>query len=165
MPRLYDIENLVADVQALLVANLNTYVAAVEAEQVAAGLPACSPPAIASDAYFTFGWNDKALNKKQGVGIFIGDHSTEGEGAMLKERWVIDVGVYLSGTQNDPKATQKLLRFTKALKLLFTEKWGKLGPAVSREKLETVGPIDFKFNGDSSDDCKIAGVSLSLTLG
>jgi hypothetical protein len=166
VPRKYDIESMVADVEVLLKANLATYVAAVEAEQVAAGLPAAfaSPAVIDADAYHQFAWNDHALNKNIGVAIFIGDHTTQGEGPYAREQFILDVGVYLSGTQNDPAATRKLLRYSKALSNLFSEKWGKfLG--VSREKIETVGPIDFKFNVDSADACKIAGVALTVTLG
>ena len=169
MGRKYDLENLVADVQALLAASLVAKVTAIEAEQVAAGLPAAWPspeaPAIDADAYYSFGWTDESLNKSVGVAVFLAEQTSEGQGPFTLLRYVLDIGVYMSGTNNDPLADRKLLRYSKALKELLEEKWTKINNAASKEKVETVGPIDFKFNVDSSDNCKIAGVTLSCTLG
>lgn len=169
MPRNYDVEDLVQDIETLLKASLVTKITALEAAQVAAGLPAAweSPavPAIDADAYFQFGWTNESLNKAVGVGIFIAEQSSVGEGPFTKQVYVVDVGVYVSGTNNDPLADRKLLRYSKALKELFETSWGQINSAVTREKLETIGPIEFRLNVNSSDDCKIAGVTLTCTLG
>lgn len=165
MARRYDIEDFVQDVENLLRANLNTYFARVEAEQVDAGLVAAPPPAIDDDAYFQFAWNDKALNKTVGVALFATGVPVQSDGSMGLRKYTVDVGVYMSGTQNDPLAPRRLLRASKALETLFQEHWTEINSAVTKEKIETVDPIDFKLNLDSADDCKIAGVTLSLTLG
>lgn len=161
----YDIEDLVQDIEDLLKSKLNAKVAAIEAEKVARGRVASSPAAVASDAYFQYGWNDTSLNKSPAVGIFVARSEGAGEGPFTKITHVLEVGVVLSGTQNDKTAKQKAMRYARALKEVFEENWGKLNSCVTREKIETIGPIDFTLNQDSSDECKIAGVSITATLG
>lgn len=143
---------------------LPTYWAAVEAEQLANGLPEAGVPSIDDAAYHQFAWNDRALNFPVGVLIVPTGKPEMSLGPTGVRAYTVDVGVYLSGTSNDALATRRLLRAAKALEQIFFDKWGKLSGVV-REKLETVEPIDFKLNVDSSDDNKIAGVTLSVTLG
>ena len=169
MPKTYDVEDLVKDIETLLKASLVAKTIEVEAAQVAAGLPVAwespSAPAIEAEAYHQFDWGEN-LNHAAGVAIFLAaDPQTEGHGPFSKQSFVLDVGVYLSGTANDPTADRKLLRYSKAMKQLFEENWGKINPAFTRERVEQVGPIGFKFNVNSSDQCKIAGVTLFCTLG
>jgi hypothetical protein len=165
MARKYDVESLVQDIETLLKAKLNAAVAAVEAEQIAAGLPASDLLPVDQDGYFQFDWTSDSLNKKVGVGIFVADQQTDGQGAYSSQRFVIDVGVYLSGTNNDRTATRKLIRYSKALRNVFEDRWTYMNSGFTKEKVETVGPVDFKLNVDSSDDCKIAGVTIACTLG
>lgn len=165
MARRYDIEDFVQDVETMLRAKLNDYCAAVEAEQVGAGLMPAAPPVVPDDAYYQFAWNDKALNSKVAIGIFANGVGVQSDGPVGLRKYTVDVGLYLSGTQNDPLAVRRLLRASKAMERLFHDNWAELNVAVTREKIETVDPIEFRLNLDSADDCKIAGVTLSLTLG
>lgn len=162
----YDLESVVSDVKKLLRAKLNGEITAVEQEKVAAGFDPSKIMAVADDSYFELAWNDAALNKSPAVGIFLGEHKEKddaGGGTLLL--YTLDIGVVISGTQNDPLSTLKMLRYTRALKAVFKNNWGLLNNAATREKLETIGPVGFTLNVDSSEECKIAGVSLTLTLG
>lgn len=161
----YDAEDLVADIKALLVSKLNTEIDAVEAEKVAAGRVASGIEDVDSSAYFLYEWTADSLNKTPACGIFVSDQQLVSDGPESKQTFIIDVGVVLSGTDNDSLAVHKLLRYGRALRQVFEKNWGKMNSALSREKLESVGPIAFKLNADSSEQCKIAGVTLTVTLG
>lgn len=165
MPRLYDAEELVADIKALLVANLNAEIAIVEAEKVAAGRAASGIANVESGAYFLYEWTADSLNANPACGIFLSEQQIQSDGPFSKQTFIVDVGVVISGTDNDALAVQKLLRYGRALRQVFEKNWGKMNSAVTREKLESVGPIAFKVNADSSEQCKIAGVTLTVTLG
>lgn len=161
----YDIEDLVQDIETLLRAKLNAQVVLVEAEKVAAGRVASGIQPVADTAYFQYGWNEKSLNVSPAVGIFVAKSAGIGEGPFTKTEYSIEVGVVLSGVQNDALSKQKAMRYARALKEVFEKNWGKINNCVTREKIETIGPIDFTLNQDSIDECKIAGVAISGTLG
>ncbi len=164
MPR-YDIEDLVKDIETLCKAHLNTKVAAVEAEQAGKGHAASGILPVPTDGFFTYGWNNYSLNVSPAVGIFVANSSTIGEPGFSQTTYEIEIGVIVSGTQNDKLSIQKMVRYARALKEMFEENWGQINNCATREKIETLGPIDFTLNQDSSDECKIAGVVLKGTLG
>ncbi len=161
----YDIEDLMQDVENLVKAKLNAKVVAIEAEKVAAGRVASGIQAVPDTAYYPYGWNEKTLNESLAVGIWLVKNIGIGEGIFTKVEWTVEVGVMMSGTNNDPLAKQKAMRYARALKEVFEDNWGKINNCVTREKIETIGPLDFTLNQDSSDECKISGVSISGTLG
>jgi hypothetical protein len=164
----YDLEDLVADTKAMLLSKLNTEIALVEAEKVAAGREASSDEGllpIEEDAYFELAWNDVATNKNLCLGIFLGDHEEQGESGFTRTTYTVEVGIVVSGTANDKLATRRLLRYTRALRQTFEKYSGKINNGITRESLKTIGPIPFTLNVDSADDCKIAGISFQCVLG
>lgn len=160
----YDLEDLVLDFKTMLQAKLNAEIAAVEAQKVAQGFAAASPLPIQPEGYFELAWNDASLNISPALGIFVADHKEFGEGEFTKTQYTLEVGIVLQ-TTNDATSTRKLLRYMKALKQCFEANWGKINNCVTREKIETIGPIDFTLNIDSADNFKIAGISVTCVLG
>ena len=161
----YDLEDLVDDVETLLKAKLNAQISAIEAEKVAVGKVATALAAVDDSAYFKLAWNDQALNKNPALGIFVAEHSEESQGAdMVLNRYTIEIGIILSGTQNDALATKKLLRYVRALRQTFEQNHTRISGFV-KESLKSIGPVDFTANVDSAEEYKIAGVSLQIVVG
>lgn len=163
--RTYDIEDLVADIEAFVKAYLPAEIAAVEAEAVAKGHPPTDIIPVPLDAYYRFGWTDQVLNSSVGLIITPTIIRAESVGPATQVTLEVDIAVCLSGLQNDTLANQKALRYAKALKQACENNWGKIRRGIVREKLETIGPVDLKVNGNSSEPFKAAGVLLTLVLG
>lgn len=164
MAAVYDIEDLVRDIEALLQSKLDAEIDAVDAEKVSQGYATANLSHIDPAGYHVFAINDDAMNILPALGIFVANHSEQGDGQITRAQYTIEVAVILQAI-NDPDVTRKLLRYMKALKQVFEKNWGKINNAVTREKIETVGPVDFTLNVDSSDIYKIAGISITCVLG
>ncbi len=161
----YDAENLLEAILGVMTSGLNAKVAAIEAEKLADGkglTPALA--AINSAAYYAQTWDEKILNSK-GASIFygIGDVSlVENAGAHAKTyKMFVDVVYVDSDLQKD--GYKRILRYSRALEELFAVQFA---PAIAggTVKVEQIYPIGFKLEMDSSDEVKIGGVSLTVTL-
>lgn len=165
MPKSYDVEDLVQDVENFVKPRLNAEIALVESEKVSAGRPASGIQDIPDEAYYQFGWTNEVLNRDVGLIISPDIVASEGHGAFTKLTVEVDIAVVITGTQNDPFANQKALRYAKALKQVFEKNWGKVAPGIVREKIETTGPVDLKVTGRSNEPVKAAGVVITAVLG
>lgn len=164
MAKTYDLEDLVRDVKAVLQAKLNAQIDAVENEKVNGGTVATNLDHISNTAYHEFAWNDSGMNEMPALGIFVAGHNEESTGPYTRAQYTLEIGIVLN-TTNDPLVTKKMLRYMRALRQTVEQNWGKINNAVTREKIETIGPIDFTLNIDSSDVYKIAGISITCVLG
>jgi len=164
----YDLEDVAADVERILKAKLTAAVVAVEAEKVAGGKVASGIETVdySDDSlYFRLAWNDRVNNKKVAIGIFITEHQTDNMGPDIRSTYTVDVGICLSGTENDAVVTVKLLRYMRALMEVFAQNYGRI-TGCSKETLKTVGPISsFLTDIDSAEPFKIAGITFSGVLG
>ena len=143
---------------------LNNKIAAIEAEKTAAGKqlsPALA--SIASTSYYAQAWTDKMLNATPAIFYGIEDvQSVDGGGALAKTyKCFIEVLVLDNGQSND--VWKRIARYARALEELFLENF-KPAIAQGNVKVETVRPIAFKTDLDTSEEIKIGGVSLSITL-
>lgn len=164
MANKYDAENLLADIKALLVANLNAAIAAVEAEKVSQGLPVTNLlPVDTTSGYFVQSWGLRNLNQSPAIWYGVEELKTEGIGPYTKETYKIFVELVLIDTMQDALVNFRTLRYSRALRDVFEKNYDQL-PSASQIKIETVHPISFKLDNDSSEEVHICGVSVTTTL-
>ena len=161
----YDIESLLLDVKAILVANLNTRVAAIEAEKIAAGaITTGILPVDTSKGYFEQSWSDAILNINPAIFYGIENVTAKGDRSATIEEIKVFVEIILLDSGQDGKAKNQIHRYTRAIKEVFEENWDKLKNR-SPIKIETVRPVSFRLDLNSSEEIKVGGVSLTVGLG
>lgn len=143
---------------------LNAKIAAIEAEKIAAGKGVTPTLAsIASTSYYLQSWSDKILNTSPAIFYGIEDvASVPNAGAVAKVYKVfVEVVLIDSGLTND--SHKRINRYARALEELFA---AAFAPALGygQIKIDTVRPISFKLELDSSEEIKVGGVSLTITL-
>lgn len=160
----YDTESLLADVKAVLVANLNTKIAAIEAEKIASGAPATGLLSVdANNGYFEQSWSDKILNINPAIFFGIEDIKAQGVGPSTIETYRIFVEVILIDSGQDALAKNRIHRYARALKEVFEEKFDQFNNGV-KIKVETVRPASFKLDENSSEEMKVGGVSILTAI-
>lgn len=160
----YDGENLLHDLKAILVANLNTAIAAVESEKTSQGLPATNLASVDStNGYFEQNWSDAILNITPAIFYGIEDVKAEGYGPVTAQQYKVWIEVVLVDTQVDKLMSNRIHRYTRAIKDVIEANWDKI-PSASKTKIETVRPISFKLDLNSSEEIRVGGVSLLTSL-
>lgn len=160
----FDSEDLLDSIESILTGNLNTKIAAIEAEKTAKGKGlARGLSSIASAAYFRQTWDEKLLNRTPAIFYGIEEVSPVDGGTNTGERYKIFVEVVLCDGGQDNDSSRRIARYTRALKEVFQD-YFKSVSEMGRIKIETVRPISFKLELDSSEEIKVGGVSLNITL-
>lgn len=160
----YDLEDMLDDILAVMVSGLNTKIAAIEAEKIAkskALTPTLAP--IGATSYYRQSWSEKILNTNPAIFYGIEDVRTTDGGSVAAEVVKVFCEVVLcdNGMTND--AHSRIARYARALKELFQENYGSIA-TVGQIKIETVRPISFRLELDSSEEIKVGGVSLTVAL-
>lgn len=160
----YDPENLMADIKVILVANLNTAIAAVEAEKIAQGLPTTNLASVdTTNGYYEQNWSDKILQSSPAIFFGIEEIITEGIGPASSQKIKVFVELVLSDSGMDTLGKNRIHRYARAIKDVFEANFGKF-PGGSQIKIETVRPISFKLDLNSSEEIKVGGVSITTSL-
>lgn len=160
----YDLENLLADVKALLVGNFNTALAAVEVEKESQGLPVMTLlPVDPIVGYFQQGWSPQNMNINPAIVFGVQEILVEGAGPATKKEYVLFIDAVLVDRQEDLLINQRVLRYSRALEDVFHQNYDRL-PSASRIKIKTVLPLSFKLDQDSSEEIHIGGVQLTTSL-
>lgn len=162
----YDSEDLLDDVLDVMVGGgaLNARVAAIDAEKIAAGKPL--DPVLkpfADDAYYCQAWSEKILNNSPSIFYGIEDITTVDGGGAVAKTYKLFVEVILVESVGAIDSSKRIARYNRALEELFVEFFApsKNHGAV---KIETVRPLSFKVAGDSDDELKVGGISISVSL-
>jgi hypothetical protein len=158
----YDIETLLDDIETLLKANLNTKIAAIEAEKTALG-KAVGLPSVDTNAYFQQAWSDKILNYSPAIFYGLEQIQASGSHSATLEAYKIFVEVVIVDSGMDTFTKNRIHRYSRALKEVFQENFDRL-PWGNRINIETVRPISFKLEEDSSEEIKVGGVSIVTAL-
>jgi hypothetical protein len=167
----FDTEDLLTNVLAIMTANLNTKIAAIEAEKVARGFVATGllpvDATIGADGtpngYFEQTWSDKILNINPAIFYGIENIQAQGAGPATMERYTVFVEVVLVDSGMDALTKNRIHRYARALKEVFEENYDKLNSA-AQIKIETVRPVSFKLDLNSSEEIKVGGISLTTSL-
>jgi hypothetical protein len=158
----YDVEMLLDDIETLLKANLNTKIATLEAEKVTLG-KGVGLASISTNAYVQQTWDDKILNLSPAIFYGIETIETQGANAGSVDYYKIFVEVVLVTNGMDTNAGRKIHRYSRALREVFHENFDRL-PWSNKTNIETVRPISFTIDGNSSDEVKVGGVSITTAL-
>ncbi len=160
----YDGEDVLDDVIAIVQAGLSAKLVEIEAEKIAKGKGIDGGlPAPESSAYYRQSWSDKILNHSPAIFYGIEDVQTEGIGPATKEQFRIFVEVVIVDSGMDEFTSNRLLRYSRALKEVLHDKFASVAET-GRIKIETVRPVSFKLDADSSEEIKVGGVSLTVAI-
>ena len=162
----YDAESILEMVLEIMTSGgaLNAQIAAIEAEKTAQGkglTPALA--SVASGAYYEQTWSEKMLNTSPSIFYGIEEVKAVANGGVVAKEYKIFVEIVLvdSGMTND--GAKRINRYARALEELFAANYGP-AIAVSTVKIDSLRPIAFKLQLDSSDEIRVGGISLSVTL-
>lgn len=166
MSKKFDTEDVIAMVLSIMKTGgaLNTKIAAIEAEKVAAGFGVSDGlDPIDDEAYYEQTWNEKILQRTPGIFYGIEDvQANDGGGVAAKTFTIFVEIVYLdNGQKND--VMKRIHRYTRALEEVFTEAFDAAAE-MGRVKIEAVRPQGFKLELDSDEEIKVGGVSLKVSL-
>lgn len=159
----YDIESLLAGVEELIRANLNTKIAEIEAEKTVQGSPV-GLPGIADEAYFEQSWNDEILNYSPAIFFGVEEIQATGAGPETMQVVKLFVEVLFTDAGNDKLGKKRVHRYSRALKEVFEERYAELGVVQGKIKIETVRPISFKLDLDNADEIRVGGVSIITAI-
>lgn len=162
----YDSEDMLDTILDIMTGSsaLNTKITAVEAEKIAAN-KALTPTlaTIDSGSYYCQTWSAKILQTNPAIFYGIEDVSALDGGGPVAKTYKVFIEIVLvdNGMTND--IWKRISRYSRALEELFTSAFAN---AIENKnvKVESVRPISFKLELDSSEEITVGGISLSITL-
>jgi hypothetical protein len=157
----YDTEQLLSDIRALLVAKLNTKIAAIEAEKIAAGAPNTGLLAVA--AYVEQNWADVNFTINPTMFYGIEDMQSNGIGPASSMTYKIWAEVILVDSGMDVLGKNRIHRYARAVREVFEENYDRL-PIGGKILIQSVVPLSFKLDANSSETIKSGGVSLTFAI-
>lgn len=164
MPK-YDAENLLSDVKAILVANLNAAIASVEAEKITQGLPATNLKSIDTTlGYFEQSWTIENLNIKNAIFYGIEENQATGIGPATIEAYKVFIEIIHCDSGMDKLGIKRVLRYTRAIKDVMEANYDRFQTTSNKIKIETVRPTSFKLEVDSSEEIRVGGVSIIMAI-
>lgn len=161
----YDAENLLAGIRSILSAKLNDAIAAVEAEKIAQGLPATNiAPIDVNEGYFEQTWSFANFNVKQGVYYGIEDMQAKGVGPATQVTYKVFIEIVFADGGNDKLGLKRLHRYTRAIQDVMEDNYDQLPVNSGKINIETIRPISFKLEADSSEEIRVGGVSITMAI-
>lgn len=115
----YDVEDLLADIQGLMADNLNTKIAAVDADKSSS----LSLKTVNASAYFLQTLNDKATNYDPFIIYGVDDVEADGRGPCTIERIKMSVVLVLADNGQDINIAKRMFRYRRALLEIFQDNW------------------------------------------
>ncbi len=160
MGRIYDIENLLVDIKAFLVANLNTKLTAIDSDKA----DSITLAQVDSSAYFFQNLSKAAVANYNPFVLYGIDEIPKqlGIGPATIKEYTLFVIVVLTDSGNDPDSLKRLLRYQRALTELFEESWNRVGGSV-RFKVSGLVPIPLSLLDDNRIS-NVIGVNLDVAL-
>jgi hypothetical protein len=136
----YDLERLLTDFKAMMVARLNIKLAEITAEKG----DSITLAQVTSDAYFFQTMPPGATQPNPFIVYGLGEPETEGIGPATVKAWPIEVSLCLLNPGSDPNIAKRVLRYSRALEELFHEGWADIPQSITL-KVESLAPIEFKW--------------------
>lgn len=159
MSYLYDVEDLTDDIKALMVANLNTKIAAINAEKA----DSIVLKTIDDAAYIFQSLDERVMNYDPFVFYGLGASvESEGIGPAGSKMLPIDVAI-ISFDLNNPDIGKRALRYNRALEEIFLDKWADFSGNNAKIKVKAPVLIDFTLL-NTSDPFRVIGVELEAHL-
>lgn len=163
----FDSEDLINMVASIMQTGgaLNAQIAAVDAEKTANGqqiTPALA--AVDSNAYFPQTWSDKILNYSPAIFYGIEDNkAVDGGGGVTAKIYQCFVELVFTDNGQQTDGWKRIARYSRALEELFQKNFAPV-IAASTISIEQIRPIAFKLQLDSSEEIKVGGISIKMTL-
>lgn len=160
MATVYDIESLLSDIRAFLVANLNTKLAAIDAEKN----DGITLAQVNSSAFLDQTAGDHEMMNYDPFVMYGIEEApeTQAVGPGTITPYILFVVVALTDTANDPNVYKRLLRYQRAFRELFEANWANVGGSV---KFKVSGSVPIPVNLlDKKRISKVVGVTLSVAL-
>lgn len=160
----FDGEDLLDRVLSIIQTGLSAKLTAIEAEKIAKGKGITGGlPVPESGAYFRQTWSNNILNYAPAIFYGIENVQADGVGPVTSEKFTVFVEVIIVDSGMDTNTTSKIMRYSRALKELFQSSFSEVAET-GRIKIETVRPVSFKLEQDSSEEIKVGGISLTVAL-
>ena len=160
----YDIEDCIDDFETLLKTGLNAKISAIESEKAAKGKGlSAGLSSVSSNAFFRQTWSDKILSYTPAIFFGVENVEASSGGQFTAENLKVFIECVIVDSGMDTDTHRRINRYSRAIKELIEENFDKLSFA-SRIKVETVRPTAFKIDLDTSEEIKVGGVSVSLSI-
>lgn len=135
---MYDIEQLLLDVETLLKANMNTYIGNMNTEKA----DSITLVEVDNSAYFYQSMNSEQVNMYPYVFFGVTDIEDEDSGPYLTSTTAsIDVIIVLPDEGDDVNLSRRMFRYGRILKDIFTEKFDGLNNSIKLSVKSQV-PVD-----------------------
>lgn len=160
----FDVEDLLDGILQIMTDYLNTQIAAVEADKVAKGKGITGGlTSIATGSYYRQNWTDKIFNTAPSIFYGIEDTNTVSMQGVAAVTYKVFVEAIMIDSGNDNFGVSRSFRYARALKEIFEEKFAQFSD-MGRIKIETIQPVSFKLDSNTSEEAKVSGVSLTVTI-
>lgn len=160
----FDGEDLLDSVLSMVQTGISAKLTAIEAEKIAKGKGVSGGlPVPEASAYTRQTWSNNILNHSPAIFYGIENVQAEGVGPATMEKFTVFVEVVMVDSGMDTDTSSRIMRYSRALKEIFQEGFAEVAET-GRIKIETVRPVSFKLDQDSSEEIKVGGVSLTVAL-
>lgn len=156
----FDSEDLIDSILATMQSGLNAKIAAVEAEKTAAG-KGLSPTLKAIGGYHEQTWDNGILQKSPCVFYGIANVAAADGGQSASKEYKIFCEVVYVDNGQFRDGWKRMSRYSRALEELFSASFPNIP---GHFKIEQVEPVSFKNELNTSEEIKVSGVLLSVTL-
>lgn len=164
MGKKYDTESFIQDVYTILQAQINAKIVAVEADCVAAGKPVTNLAQVdLVNAFYEQSLSDNTLSMSPAVFFGLDDTVTKGIGPQSSKDIKVFVELIHIDGGNDKLGKRRVHRYTRVLEEIFEENYDKFGNA-NLTKVSALLPLSFKLEGNTSEQVRVAGVSITTSL-
>lgn len=153
----YDLEDILADLKAVLVANLNTKLTAITAIKG----DSISLPSVDSEAYLLQTLNEKVVQYNPFILYGVSDIRTEGTGPHTLENFVLQIILCHCDLDQDAAMSKRMFRYGRAIKEVLQDNWHMANKIKTR--VEALPPAEFKMQ-NSSDSHRCVGVNLYCAI-
>lgn len=140
----YDLEDILVDLKAALVANLNTKIAAIGTIKG----DSLSAPTIDSDAYFLQSLGEKVANFNPFIFYGVSDIRADGIGPRAIKNYVLQVVLCIQDFDQDGGMSNRMFRYGRAIEEVLEENWVLANKIKMR--IEALPPADFKMQNTST---------------
>ena len=158
----YDIEDMMDDIESLLKEKLNTKIQEINLAK-ATKEPAIEIAEIDETCYHQQSWSDKLLQKTPAIFYGLENITATGANAATLEVYRIFVEVVIVDNGMDPYTLRRIHRYSRALKEVFQENYDKM-PWSNKTNIETVRPVSFLLDENTSEEIKVGGVSIVTAI-
>lgn len=154
----FDMENILEDVKAVLVANFNTKLVEIDTEKN----DGVTLVPVESDAYFLQSLDNEFSNYSAFIVYGVTDINPINNGPYTSQEYTLTVMLIASDDGSGEEMTKKMLRYSKALREVFEKNWQSTGLG-NKLDINSFVPVHVAGLNDSQEH-RIAAIELKTTI-